>query len=284
MSHRELAGLQAIAGNFDAVLCDIWGVLHDGATPHAGAVDALMQFRAGGGAVVLISNAPRPAKTVVAQLDAMRVPRAAWDGVVTSGDVTRYLLTERSVRCVNHIGPARDLGIFDDLGVDLVAGDEAEIVVCTGLFDDEVEEPQDYRTNLSRLAERRLPMICANPDRVVERGDKLVWCAGALADLYAEFGCEIIETGKPHGMIYDFAVANAAAVRRAPVENSRVLAIGDAIRTDMMGAAAFGIPSLFVMHGIHAAELGHPPAPAKLAELLEQLPAPPLGMMPRLVW
>lgn len=282
MAHRELGGLRELASAFDAVLCDIWGVIHDGVAVRETAVEALQNFRAGGGAVVLLSNSPRSNLFVVEQLDGLGVPRSAWDGVVASGDVARFVVTERQVRCVNLIG--NDTGIFNDLGIDLVAGDDAEIVVCTGLFNDEVEQPSDYRTSLSRLAERNLTMICANPDRVVERGDRLVWCAGALADLYAELGGTFVETGKPHGMIYDFAMDNAAAVRRRPLDRSRVLAIGDAIRTDMLGAAGAGIASLFITHGIHAAELGHPADPDRLSELLDQLPAPPIAMMPRLGW
>lgn len=282
MAHQELSGLRELASGFDAALCDIWGVIHDGISVRMEAIAALQQFRAGGGAVVLLSNSPRSNLFIVDQLDGLGVPRTAWDGIVTSGDVARFVVTQRGVRRVNLIG--NDTGIFNDLGIDLVAGDEAEIVVCTGLFNDEVEQPSDYRTSFSRLVERDLTMICANPDRVVERGDKLVWCAGALADLYAELGGTFIETGKPHGMIYDFAMDNAAAVRRLPLERRRVLAIGDAIRTDMLGAAGAGVPSLFITHGIHASELGHPADPGKLSDLLDQLPALPVAMMPRLGW
>jgi HAD superfamily hydrolase (TIGR01459 family) len=277
------SGLGALSGAFDVVLSDVWGVVHNGISAYAAACEALRRFRGGGGTVVLVSNAPRPSTAVVAQLDAMGVPREAWDGIVTSGDVTKTLLASRGARRVHHIGPARDLPIFDGLGIDLVSPDAAEIAVVTGLDDDEREHPDEYRARLSQLAARRLTLVCANPDRVVERGENLVWCAGALGDLYGELGGEVVSTGKPEPIIYEAALAVAAACRQQRVDHGRVLAIGDAVRTDVKGAANAGLPVVFVTHGIHAAELGHPAEPEKLGSLLAGLPAP-LASMPRLVW
>jgi HAD superfamily hydrolase (TIGR01459 family) len=276
-------GLAALAENYDVVLSDVWGVVHNGIAAHMAACEALTRFRQGGGAVVLISNAPRPSTSVVKQLDALGVPRSAWDGVVTSGDVARHLLAIRHVRHVHQIGPERDLALYDGLGVDTVSPDDAEIVVVTGLDDDEREHPEDYKLRLAQLAARGLTLVCANPDRVVERGDKLVWCAGALADMYADLGGEIVSTGKPERIIYEAALAVARAVRHAPLTRDRVLAIGDAIRTDIRGAAAAGLPALFVTHGIHAEELGSPTDLGRLEALLFGLPVP-VASMPRLVW
>lgn len=279
----DTPGLGAVAADFDVVLSDVWGVVHNGVTAYAGACEALRRFRVGGGTVVLLSNAPRPSTAVVTQLDAMGVPREAWDGIVTSGDVTRSLLATRGTRRIHHIGPPRDLPIFDGLGVDLVSPDAAEIAVVTGLDDDEREHPDEYRARLSQLAARKLTMICANPDRVVERGDKLVWCAGALGDLFADLGGDVLATGKPEPIIYEAALAVASASRKAPVERARVLAIGDAVRTDLKGAANTGLAVVFVTHGIHAAELSHPVEPGRLETLLDGLP-PPLASIPRLIW
>jgi HAD superfamily hydrolase (TIGR01459 family) len=276
-------GLGAFAADFDVLLSDVWGVVHNGISAYSAAGEALRRFRAGGGTVVLISNAPRPSTAVVAQLDAMGVSREAWDGIVTSGDVTTTLLAGRRTRRLHHIGPPRDLPIFDGLGIDLVSPDAAEIAVVTGLDDDEREHPDEYRARLSQLAARRLTLVCSNPDRVVERGDKLVWCAGALGDLYQELGGETVSTGKPEPIIYDAAIAIAEACRGRHVARGRVLAVGDAVRTDLKGAARAGLPAVFVTHGIHAAELGHPAEPGRLETLLAGLPAP-IASMPRLVW
>lgn len=276
--------LSAIADRYDVVLCDVWGVVHDGLRARTEACEALERFRQGGGTVVLISNSPRPAKAVEAQLAHVGVPRTAWDGFVTSGDLTISEIRRRGVRRLVHIGPPRDHTIFSALDVALVGSDTAELAVVTGLDDDETETPEDYRGRMAELYERRLVMICGNPDRVVERGDKLIWCAGALADLYAALGGAIVYAGKPHPAIYDAALEIAAAERGGPVERTRVLAIGDGIATDVAGAVGFGLACLFVSGGIHGAELGDPPAPDAWARLFTAVPHPPLGWTHRLRW
>lgn len=240
-----------LAEAYDAWFCDVWGVVHNGVAAFPPAVRACERFRAAGGTVVLITNAPRPSTAVLRQLDGLHVPRAAYDCVVTSGDVTRSLLTDPPDRRVFHLGPERDLTIFDGLDVALVTASEASVVLCSGLYDDETETPDDYADHLSELRRRRLPMICANPDLMVERGDRLVYCAGALAAAYATLGGEVVYTGKPHTAIYELALKRASEARGVEVSRERVLAIGDGLKTDMAGAAAAGLDALFVASGLH---------------------------------
>ena len=275
-----------LAPNYDAVLCDVWGVIHNGLTAFPEACAALTQFRADGGAVVLITNAPRPGKVVLHLLDKLGVPRKSYDDIVSSGDVTRAVMAARSGKQLFHIGPERDLPIFDGLGVRFVALDAAEYAVCTGLSDDETETPESYRGLLGKLRARNLFMLCANPDVVVERGEKLVYCAGAIADLYGELGGEVLYAGKPHRPIYAQALERVAALRGQSPPLSRVLAIGDSVRTDLKGAAAFGIDCLFVTGGIHAEELGgrHNPDPAAVSQIFREAGTVPKGVTRRLRW
>jgi len=244
-----------LATGYDVVLSDVWGVVHNGAVAFSEACDALARFRQGGGTVVLITNAPRPGDTVARlTLDPFGVPRAAYDGIVSSGDVTHALIAARAGQRVFHIGPERDLPIYDGLDAPTTALEQADYSVCSGLTDDTVETPHDYHDLIERMRARALPMICANPDVVVERGDKLVYCAGAIADLYAAAGGNVTYAGKPYRPIYEQALAIAEAARGRPVERHRVLAIGDSVRTDLAGAHAFGIDCLFVTRGIHSEE------------------------------
>jgi HAD superfamily hydrolase (TIGR01450 family) len=187
---------------------------------------------------------------------------------------------------VFHIGPERDLGLFDGLDAPLAPLERADYAVCSGLVDDTVETPQDYQGLIARMRERALPMICANPDVVVERGDKLVYCAGAIADLYAAAGGEVIYAGKPYRPIYDQALGLAEGVRGERVPQHCVLAIGDSVRTDLKGAAAFGIDCLFVTAGIHAEELGgrSDPDPAALSGIFAAAGVVPKAVMHRLSW
>lgn len=249
-----IEGLSSVADRYDVILCDIWGVLHDGVRAFAATGDALNRFRAKGGTVVLISNAPRPGQDVLPLLDNLGVRRDAYDDIITSGDVARRSIARHGNAPVFHLGPERDLPLFEDLDARLVAVEEAEYAVCTGLFDDNHETPEDYRDRLEAMQARGLAMICANPDLVVERGHHLIYCAGALAALYEALGGTVTYAGKPHRPIYEAALALASTVRGAPVAASRVLAVGDAIRTDVAGASAMDIDALFVSRGIHARE------------------------------
>jgi HAD superfamily hydrolase (TIGR01459 family) len=276
-----------LAAAYDTVLSDVWGVVHNGIAAAPGACEALARFRRQGGTVVLITNAPRPGEVVArSTLDRLGVPRAAYDGIVSSGDVTRALIGERPGKRVFHIGPGRDLPIFDGLDAPTVPLGNADYVVCSGLHDDTRETPQDYHDLLARMRARRLVMICANPDVVVERGDTLVYCAGAIADLYAAAGGEVIYAGKPHRPIYEQALAIAKAARGRAPERHRVLAIGDSMRTDVKGAAAFGVDCLFLTAGIHAEELGgrNDPDATVLANLFAAAGTVPKAVMHRLAW
>jgi HAD superfamily hydrolase (TIGR01459 family) len=276
----------SLASRYDAVLCDVWGVVHNGVAAYADACDALARFRAGGGTVILISNAPRPREWVVRSLDRLAVPRGSYDGLVTSGDVTRAFLRGHPGRTIFLIGPERDHTIFDGLAIAFGAVEAADYAVCTGLYEDERETPDDYGDLLARMRQRALFMVCANPDLVVERGDRLVYCAGAIADRYASLGGEVMYAGKPHRPIYQEAFAQIAALRGASVPLTRVLAIGDSVRTDLTGATRAGIDCLFVTAGIHAEELGsrNAPDPDALALIFAQAGAAPVAVMQRLVW
>jgi len=283
---RLIEHFSTLVASYDIVLSDVWGVVHNGVAAYPEAGEALARFRAGGGTVVLVSNSPRPGEPVKRQLDHFGVIREAYDGIVTSGDVTRGVLSERPGANVLHIGPPRDLSIFDGLDIHFTTLAAADCVVCSGLFDDEVETAEDYRDLLGQLRARRLPMICANPDVVVERGDRLVYCAGAIADLYVTMGGEVLYAGKPHRPIYDLALKECAARRGAPCDLTRVLAIGDSVRTDFKGALAIGVDCLFVTAGIHAEELGGHDRPdlAALAAMFAEAGELPPAIMRRLVW
>jgi HAD superfamily hydrolase (TIGR01459 family) len=244
------------------LFCDVWGVVHNGVAAFADACAALTRFRESGGTAILITNAPRPDSAVMRILDRLAVPRTAYDAIVSSGDVTRGIVAARRDQSVFHLGPQRDLPIFADLDVRFAPPEAADYVVCSGLFDDTTETPESYRDMLAAMRARSLFMVCANPDIVVERGETLVYCAGALADAYAALGGEVLYCGKPHVPIYEAALAKAASLRGGtPPPRNRVLAIGDSVRTDLAGAAAFGLDCLFVTSGLHAEQYGSREAP-----------------------
>ncbi len=276
---QVLAHMRDLATPRDIWLCDIWGVVHNGIAPFPEAVNALREHRIGGGIVVLITNAPRPSPAVIGQLDGIGVPREAYDRVVTSGDSMRALIAAKPGAAVFHLGPERDRPLLEGLPISLVAEPEdAELVLCSGLFDDETETPDDYDGLLERIRARGLTLYCANPDKVVQRGGALVYCAGALAERYAALGGEVVMTGKPHDPIYAQAFAELAELKGAPVARERALVIGDGMETDLAGAARQGLDAVFVMGGIHDAEVGenhHEDDEARdalLARLREALP------------
>jgi HAD superfamily hydrolase (TIGR01459 family) len=249
------AGLSALTDRYDVLLCDVWGVIHNGREAFPVACAALAKFRAQGGEVILISNAPRPNAGVVEQLDRLGVGLAAYSRVVTSGDATRRLLAARAPGPAWKLGPDRDDPLYDGLDLEFSDLDAAAFISCTGPFDDETETPDDYRQRFKGAAARGLPMICANPDIVVQRGDKLIYCGGALAQLYEALDGQVAMAGKPHAMIYDLALAEAAKLTGGPIDRTRVLCVGDGPRTDLRGANAQGLDALFIAAGIHGQEI-----------------------------
>jgi HAD superfamily hydrolase (TIGR01459 family) len=289
---RQISGLSEISDRYDAILCDIWGVVHNGVAAFAPASKALVSYRRRGGAVVLISNAPRPSPPVRRQVLKLGVSPEAFDAVVTSGDVTIGLMERQASDRVHHIGPERDLSLFDAAmeatGAQprLVSLEDADYALCTGLRHDEKEAPDDYEPELRAMAKRGMTMICANPDIAIHRGDTLIYCAGALARRYEQFGGSVIYAGKPHGPIYDRALALVEQARGAPVERSRVLAIGDGMRTDIIGAARAGLDALFVTGGIHRSlhkeTLEAPVDPTELRLLYDENDAWPVAAIPML--
>jgi HAD superfamily hydrolase (TIGR01459 family) len=257
-----IESFESLASTYDVLFCDVWGVVHNGVAAFPAACEALQRFRARGGTAILITNAPRAGDAVGRILDRLAVPRDAYDAITSSGDVTRGIVAARCGQTVFHLGPQRDLSIFAGLDVKFAPLQSADYVVCSGLFDDTVETPDSYRDMLAAMQAHSLFMVCANPDIVVERGDTLVYCAGALADAYAALGGEVLYCGKPHAPIYQAALTTAADLRGGAVpEHKRVLAIGDSVRTDLKGAQAFGIDYMFVTSGIHAEEYGSREAP-----------------------
>ncbi|MBI1171714.1 TIGR01459 family HAD-type hydrolase [bacterium] len=265
-----ISSLAKIARRYDAVLCDLWGCLHDGKQPFPEAVAALQALRRGGGKVILLTNAPRPRGSVVAQLDRMGVPRDAWDEVVTSGDATQYALFSGTFGTrAFFVGATKDEPFFTDLPADLtpaaitrVEAEAADVMICTGLAHDLTETPADYRLPLMRAKTAGLTMLCANPDIVVDYGAQRLYCAGALAADYEKMGGKTMYFGKPHPPIYDLARRRLGELGGG--RNPQILCIGDGIGTDIQGGMAEGLDTLFVTGGISATEFGPDPnAPDK---------------------
>ncbi|MDX2288617.1 MAG: TIGR01459 family HAD-type hydrolase [Hyphomicrobiaceae bacterium] len=248
-----LRSIEPIALDTEAWLVDIWGVMHNGVRPYPDAVDACRMFRSQGGLVLLLSNSPRRAAGVAAQLDQIGVAREAYDGIVSSGDATRVLISKLGGAHVFHLGPERDRPIFEGLPVTMTAAANAEAIVCTGLFDDATESPEDYAGQLAGFAARGIPMICANPDLMVERDGRIIWCAGGLAQAYEHIGGRVSYAGKPHTPIYDMAFAALAEMKGCSVARSRTLAIGDGIRTDIAGAVSNGLKAVYIASAVHLA-------------------------------
>lgn len=280
---RKITNLDHLTERADVLLCDVWGVVHNGVNPFPLSIEALKAARGRGQTVILITNSPRPANGVIRQFDTIGVDPESWDDIVTSGDVTRQLVMD-GPRRIHFLGPERDFSLVDGLDVELVEPEAAEAVLCTGLLDDETEEPEEYRRLLEGFRARELPFICANPDRVVERGDRLVPCAGALADLYASLGGETRIAGKPHAPIYREAMARAQALT-GKADKARTLAIGDGVSTDIRGAFDNGVEAVFIARGIHASQYldGRVTDEARLQAFLEREGVSPAFWMEWLV-
>jgi HAD superfamily hydrolase (TIGR01459 family) len=280
---RFVEKLRDLIDGVDVVLSDIWGVVHNGLVSFPEACEALHQFRKQGGTVIMITNAPRPADSVQRQLRKFGVADETYDSIVTSGDLTRHFVAGHPDRKVFWLGPEKHDSIHRGLSPVMTPLEQADYIICTGPFDDETESAEDYRAMMQQARERKLMMICANPDIVVERGDRLVYCAGAIAELYRELGGEVIFYGKPHRPIYERAMELAAERRGSAIELSRVLAIGDSVRTDLTGAHSFGIDCLFMTRGIHAEDFEGIDQldPASVKELFGH---PPKALMRDLRW
>ncbi len=275
--------LSELVDGVDVVLSDIWGVVHNGLESFPEACEALHTYRNRGGTVILITNAPRPADSVQRQLRKLHVPDDTYDAIVSSGDLTRHYVADHPGRKIFWLGPERDNSIYRGLDAELTPLDHADYIICTGLLDDETETAEDYREMMTEAHKRGLTLICANPDIVVERGDRLIYCAGAIAEMYREMGGDVIFYGKPHRPIYERAMALASDHAGHRVERSQVLAIGDSVRTDLAGAHGFGINCLFVTRGIHAEEFAGIDQldPATVKELFGH---PPRALIRELRW
>ncbi|MBW7974342.1 TIGR01459 family HAD-type hydrolase [Bradyrhizobium sp. BR 10289] len=275
--------LRELVGGVEVVLSDIWGVVHNGLESFPEACEALHTYRSRGGTVILITNAPRPADSVQRQLRKLGVADETYDAIVSSGDLTRLYVAEHPGAKMFWLGPERDNSIYRGLDATTAPLEQADYIVCTGLYDDETETPEDYRGMMLQARERKLTLICANPDIVVERGDRLIYCAGAIAELYRELGGEVIFYGKPHRPIYERAMRLAGERQGHQIDRKKVLAIGDSVRTDLTGAREFGIDCLFVTRGIHAEEFEGLDQldPASVMELFGH---PPKALMRELKW
>lgn len=272
---------------YDVLFCDVWGVVHNGVRAFGDACQALIQFRKRGGTVVLVSNAPVPGEGVAALAASLGVPRAAWDGIVTSGTIAIEHIGQQNYQRIYAIGPQlRDRAFFDRVNLPQTDIETAQALVCTGLNDEFSETAESYRELLEAALQRSLPFVCANPDIVVDVGGTLRLCAGAIAELYEQMGGDVFWAGKPHASTYDSALLLAADLRRNNVFRSQVLAIGDSLRTDIAGANAAGIDALFIATGIHRDDVTTQGglAAERVAKLFHSSGAQALGAMPALRW
>ncbi len=251
-----ISSLADIADRYDAVLCDLWGCYHDGVTPHKAAIAGLRQFRARGGVVSLLTNAPRPDFSTARQLKSMGAPSDTHDLIVTSGDATiEGMRTGNFGTKCHHIGPLRDEDLFAEFEIERIPLPEADFILCSGLDDDTTEGPEDYDVRISEGIARGLPMVCANPDVIVDRGDTRLYCAGAIAERYAAAGGEVHLFGKPHAPIYDLAISQITLQTGKDIPKARILVIGDGPATDIRGGMEHGYDSLFVAGGLAAEQL-----------------------------
>ncbi len=272
-----ITSLEEISIRYDALYCDLWGCLHNGKAPFPDAVAALQQFRAGGKTVILVTNSPRPRREVARQLEGMGVPKDCYDDIASSGDAAQGAMAAGEFgKKVYHLGPERDLPFFfnedgSPIDVERVALEDAEGIICTGLFDDQTETPDDYRLTIRTGAHKGLKLLCANPDIVVDVGEKRIFCAGAIAKAYSEAGGESFYFGKPHPPIYRMAADRLTALRGAQVPDDRILCVGDGVMTDVAGGMAEGLDTLFIAGGLAAEATGMAdgqPDPQKLTAFL----------------
>lgn len=247
--------LSTIASWYDGIICDVWGVLHNGVRATSGAPEALEAARRAGLAVVLLTNAPRPPDKIEKQLAGFGISAASYDAIISSGGVSRALVEAEGAKSFYHLGPSRDSGVYDGLSARPSTLEAAEYILCTGLFDDETETAEDYRPTLEKALERKLKLYCANPDLVVERGPDMLPCAGAIALLYEQMGGEAVYVGKPHPLVYGHARKALGEIAGRDLDSRRILCIGDALRTDVAGGLRAGHDVLMTLAGIHGHEI-----------------------------
>jgi len=283
------AGVGELADHYNGFICDVWGVLHDGVAAYPGAARCLGELRRRGKPVALLSNAPRAAQRVADRLGELGIARELYKAIVTSGDAAVGALRRGSDpwhaglgEACFYLGPERDLAVLRDSGRRGVALEAADFILCTGLFDEARETPDSYGELFRRALARKLKFVCANPDRVVNRGPALVYCAGALADRYQDLGGEVRRHGKP-----DAAVFRLAAAALGLSAGARLLVVGDGLNTDLAGAAAAGFDALWVLDGIHAQELaadGRPVDAERVAAFLAKAQRRAVAAVERFAW
>ena len=277
-------GIGKWSDRYDAVILDLWGVIHNGLTVYPAVPACLAKLRAAGIQILFLSNAPRRSKEVVKRLTELGIAREAYDHIITSGDLVREALIARKDpfyavlgRAYYRLGPSRDWGLMEGMDYRTVVFEEAEFIINTGLFEDETETVADYETFIAQALARALPMVCVNPDRSVMRGPSLLPCAGALAEVYEQRGGPTSYRGKPYRSAYEACFAAFGGVDR-----SRILAIGDSLHTDIAGAQSAGIDAVFVTSGIHATTLG--PGRGGIEAACAEVGAYPIAAMPHLNW
>jgi HAD superfamily hydrolase (TIGR01459 family) len=283
-----LDGIAAIADRYDGFVLDLWGVVHDGRKPYPGVPEALAELKARGKAICFLTNAPRRAWVVAGMLDRMGLDRALYDGIMSSGEASWRLLTDRrdpwfsalGRRCV-HIGPERDLSVVEEGAAEIVSDPaEADFLLNTGPDDQRgPTSPEPYRPKLEACAAAKLPMICVNPDRAVMVGGRKVICAGALADVYLDLGGAVREIGKPDPAVYEPVLELLGNPQR-----HRVVAIGDTPHTDLAGAQAAGLDALWALTGLAAEAHGDDPSPEHLAAVAHEEGVRPIAAVRSLRW
>jgi HAD superfamily hydrolase (TIGR01459 family) len=282
-----LTSAQALLARYDVLLCDIWGVVHDGRIVYPSANDCLPRFRAAGGVVVLVSNAPMTGDAIAHLLDDKGVRRDAWDAIVGSGDIAISQIQEQGYRKIYGIGPRpRDNSFFDAVHNLVDTLDSADAIACTGLLHERTETAENYRSLLEKALKRKLPFVCVNPDLAVHVGADLLPCAGAIAALYETMGGLVFWCGKPHPSAYATGIRTAEKIRGRAVDKSRVIGIGDAVRTDLKSASTAGVDALFIAQGLHRDEVVINGAvdSIRLAKLLARNNATPTATMLGLTW
>ena len=259
-----ISNFSQISNRYKSVFCDLWGCLHNGEESFHKSLEALLNFKATGGVVILLTNAPRPSKTVLKQIEKLGITKPHFDGIVTSGDAAQLeLFSGKFGNKIFHIGSSRDISFFEispqlyskPIEVDLVDISKASSIVCTGLFNDLTEELSDYDEIIAYGVSQKMPFLCANPDIQVDLGHQRLWCAGALAANYEKAGGTATYFGKPHKPIYDLAFKKLHEINPS-ITKSEIICIGDGILTDVLGGHSYGLDTLFVSGGLSDRETG----------------------------